>query len=290
MPITKQVPLHGRRAYISPLNDLVSRGTIATGGEDKSTIVLPGSHDMVAIWDDFLGDLVGDEWAYVEGDSGFSGALVTGTGGVFRLLGSETQTANSPAENLALTQGLFKNWKADMGAGSMKNDRRLRMSARIKFDSVSRAAEGGRTHVFAGLADTGGAEMPVWDTGAGVLSAAADLMGFMFSPGGDTGWSLVSAKSVAGDSGDQLVVAGASHGPSANTYSNLAMEYRSGLSDTGGRVLFWIDGKLVGSISSPVASTVALTPWIGCFAQDTGHAPTLDIDYVNIAGTRDTGL
>lgn len=290
MTIRKQVPLHGRRAYLSPYDDVVARGAVATGGEDKPTIVLPGSHSVVALFDDFLGDLVGDEWAFVEGDTGFSGALVTGSGGVFRLLGSETQTANSPAECLALTQGLFLNWKANMGAGSMKTDRRLRMSVRLKQEIVSRTAEAGRTHVFVGLADTGGAEMVGYDTGAGIITNAADAVGFLFSPGGDTGWTLLAAKSVAGDSGDQSVVAGSSYGPTANTYTTLELEVRSGLSDTGGQAFFWIDGKLVGRIASPVASTVALTPWIGGFAQDTGYAAQIDVDYVAISGSRDTGL
>src|SRR3990167_7937213 len=112
MPITKQVPLHGRRAYISPYNDLVSRGAVATGGEDKPTMIMPGSHDMVAIWDDFLGDLIGDEWAYVEGDTGYANAIQTGTGGVTRITGSETNGV-SPAECAAITQGLMLQWKAN---------------------------------------------------------------------------------------------------------------------------------------------------------------------------------
>jgi hypothetical protein len=290
MTIKKQVPLHGRRAFVSADDDLVGRNTVATGGEDKPSIILPGSIDTVALFDDFLGDLVGDEWAVAEGDTGLSSALTSASGGVFRLTGSETQTANSPAEVNALTQGLFKNWKPDAGKGSMKNPRRLRMVARVKFDSVSRVAEGGRAHVFVGLSDSGGAEMPAYDTGAGILSNAADLMGFLFSPGGDTGWTCVSAKSVAGDSGDQAVVAGASYGPSANTYTTLELDFHSGLSDTGGSVSFYIDGKPVGRISSPVASNVALTPWIGAFAQDTGYAPTIDVDLVNLANTRDTGF
>ena len=289
MTLRKQVSLHGLRAFLTKDNDLVARNALATGGEDKSTIVLPGSHSVVALFDDFLGDLIGDEWAYVEGDTGYSNAIQTGTGGVTRITGSETNGV-SPAECAAITQGLMKQWKADMGVGSMKTDRRLRMSARVKFDSVSRTAEGGRTHVFVGLADTGGAEFPAYDTGAGVISAAADLVGFMFSPGGDTGWSLVSVKSVAGDSGDQLVVAGSTNGPSANTYANLELEVNSGISDSGGTAHFWVNGVKVGRISSPVGSTVALTPWVGTWCQDTGYAQTLDVDYLALSGNRDTGL
>jgi hypothetical protein len=155
---------------------------------------------------------------------------------------------------------------------------------------VSRTAEGGREHVFVGFSDTGGAEMPAYDTGAGVISQAANCVGFLLSPGGDTGWSLVSAKSTAGDSGDQLAVAGSSYVPTSNVYQTLEVEIRSGNSDTGGAAHFWIDGKHVGSINSPVNSATALTPWIGQFPQDTGYAGNLDIDYINISQPRDTGL
>ena len=281
---TKQVSLHGKRVYLTPEDILVARNAMATGGDDKPSVVVPGSHDTVALFDDFLGDLVADEWAYVEADTGYSGVIQTGTGGVFRITGSETNGV-APTDVAALTAGLVKNWKADMGG---PKGGRLRLTWRGKFDSVSRTAEGGRTHVFVGFSDSGGAEMPAYDTGGGVISNAADMVGFLFSPGGDTGWSLVSVKSTAGDSGDQLSVPVI--GPAANVYDTLELEVRSGLNDTGGTAHFWIDGIKRGSIASPVNSAVALTPWVGMWVQDTGYAATLDTDYIAISAPRDTGL
>jgi hypothetical protein len=241
----------------------------------------------VAIFDDFLGDVVRDEWAFVQGDTGIAtGAIVTGSGGVYRITGSETNGV-APESCCALTQGLMLQWKPDAGGPKAG---RLRLTARVKVSTVSRTAEGGREHVFVGFSDTGGAEMPAYDTGAGVISQAANCVGFLLSPGGDTGWSLVSAKSTAGDSGDQLAVAGSSYVPTSNVYQTLEVEIRSGNSDTGGAAHFWIDGKHVGSINSPVNSATALTPWIGQFPQDTGYAGNLDIDYINISQPRDTGL
>jgi len=286
--------IHRRMLGIGVRDEVIARSGFVAGGEDRPAIVLPGNPDTVAFFDDFLGDLVADEWAAVEGsDTGTNAGLVTGTGGVYRITDSVTVAGSAPEVRLgALTQGLFKNWKANMGAGSMKTDRRLRLTARATDSSLTRAVDGGRTHAFIGFSDTGGAEFPAFDTGAGVISSAADLVGFMFSPGGDTGWSLVSVKSTAGDSGDQLVVPGPSYGPSANAYTTLEVEVRSGLSDTGGRAHFWIDGKKVGTIDSPVGSAIALTPWLGAFGQDTGNTAgkSFDIDYVAISGNRDTGL
>lgn len=290
MTVNKQVSLHGKRAFITKDDQLVSSNSFVTGGDDKPSIVLPGSHDTVAIFDDFLGDLIDDAWSYVEADTGYSGSITTGTNGIFRITGSETQLVAPDTATAAVTQGLMKQWKVNMGQGSMVTPRFLRLSARIKLETVTRTAEGGRTHAFIGFSDSGGAELPAWDTGAGFITAAADAVGFAFSPGGDTGWSLVSAKSTAGDSGDQLVVAGATRGPSANTYTTVELEVRSGGSDTGGTAHFWVDGKKVGTIASPVNSAVAMTPWIGMFVQDTGAAQFMDIDYIAVSGSRDTGL
>lgn len=272
--------LHRRLVGITNRDELIARTGFVSGGEDKPAIVLPGSHDSVALFDDFLGDLVADEWAYVEGDTGYSGVVSTATNGIFRILSSNTG-ALAPTSVGALTAGLFKNWKANMGGP--KNGR-LRLSARVKLENITRTAD--RIHAFVGFSDSGGAEMPAFDTGAGIISNAADLVGFLFAPGGDTGWSLISAKSTAGDSGDQLVVSGVT--PVANTYTTLEVEVRTGNSDTGGRAHFWIDGIKRGTIDSPVNTATALTPFIGMWVQDTGDQ-YMDIDYIAVSAPRDTG-
>lgn len=273
--------IHRRMLGITRDDQVIARDGFVAGGDDRPAIVLPGCPTHVALFDDFLGDLVADEWAFVEGDTGFTGAVETGTGGIFRILSSNTGGV-APTANGALTQGLFKNWKANMGGPKAG---RLRLTARVKLENITRTAD--RIHAFIGFSDSGGAEMPAYDTGAGIISNAADLVGFLFAPGGDTGWSLISVKSTAGDSGDQLVVAGV--GPTANTYTTLEVEVRSGLSDTGGRAHFWIDGVKRGTIDSPVGSAIALTPWLGFWCQDTGDQ-FFDIDYVAISAPRDTGL
>lgn len=285
MTVTQKWSGHGSELFTTHDEQVAGRNGFVAGGKDKPSIVFP-SPDTVAVFEDFLGD-TGELGGFtrVSGDTGFSGSKTSATNGVYRLNGSETQGV-APTACQAITGGLMKNWKID--SGGPKNGR-VRMAWRGKFDSVSRTAEAGRLHAFIGLADTGGAEQIIYDTGAGIISAAADYVGFMFSAGGDTGWSLVAGKSTSGDSGDQLVVAGSSYGPSANTYTVLEMEIRSGISDTGAAARFWIDGKSVGTISSPVNSAVALTPWIGYFPQDTGWANAMDTDYVNISAARDTG-
>ncbi len=289
MSFKMQKSLWGLKLFVTKDDDLVSRGPHASGGEDKPTIVLPGSPDHVALFDDFLGDLIADEWAIVKGDTGISGgAIANVVNGVLRLSGSETIATAAPEQNVALTQGLFKQWKADMGG---RKSGRLRLVARVKHP-VSVAAEGGRHHLFVGFSDSGGAEMPAYDTGGGIQSPASDVVGFILSPTGSVTdrWTLMAAKGVANDSGDQQVTPSlALAAPVTNRYDTLELEVRNGLGDTGGCAHFWINGKKVGTINSPVGSGVALTPWIGGFVQDTGFAQAIDIDLVNVSAPRDTG-
>jgi hypothetical protein len=281
--------IHRRMLGIGVRDEVISRAGFVAGGEDRPSIVLPGNPDTVALFDDFLGDLIADEWAFVKGDTGLTGAAIANiTNGVVRLTGSETVAANGPETNGALTQGLFKQWKADMGG---RKNGRLRLSARIKAP-ISTAAEGGRHHLFVGFSDSGGAEVPAFDTGGGIISNAADVVGFVYGPtsaSNSNTWQLVAAKSTAGDSGDQLVTPSPVVTPVTNVYDTLEVEVRNGISDTGGSAHFWINGKKVGTINSPVGSGIALTPWIGGFVQDTGFALAIDVDYVAISAPRDTG-
>jgi hypothetical protein len=274
--------IHRRVLGINPNDQVVAPQGVMVGGEGKPAAVLAGDPNYVAIFDDFLGDLIGDAWATVEGDTGYTQGLQTGTNGVYRILSSNTGTL-APTSASALTSGLFLNWKANQRKA--REPGRLRLSARVKLENITRT--GDRIHAFIGFSDSGGAEMPAYDTGAGVISNAADCVGFLFSPGGDTGWSLVAAKSIAGDSGDQLsvpVVAAV-----ANTYDTLELEVFSPSGDTGATAHFWINGVKRGQIHSPVASSVALTPWVGMWVQDTGDQ-YMDIDFITISAPRDTGL
>lgn len=283
MSLSKKFSIHGLEAFTSHDGELVGGKGLATGGSGRPSVLFP-SNDIVSIFDDFLGDLVADEWSYVEGDTGYSGALANVTQGVFRISGSETNGVD-PTFNAALTQGLVRQWKPNQG-GPGKG--RLRMAWRGKIGTVTRTAEAGRTHVFVGFSDSGGAEMPVYDTGAGMISNAADLLGFLYSPTGQNAdWTAVSAKSTAGDSGDQLAATGKT--PVSNVYTTLEIELRSGIGDTGSTAHFWVDGIPVALITSPVNSAAALTPWVGLWVQDTGWAGQLDTDYINLSAPRDTG-
>jgi hypothetical protein len=252
---TKQKSLWGLKAYISPQNVLVSQSTFAAGGEASigrqgGNIVLPGSPDVVALFDDFLGHIGDtgaiDGWELVNGDAdtGATGSIghVSATNGVMRVNFAGT-ALNTPAAAIGFTGGLMKNWKA--------NQKNLRIQARVKIPSLA------SVNAFIGFSDSGGAEMPAYDTGGGVITNAADGIGWMYSNlGGVTNWRGVSARSVAGDSGD---------------YAD-----------------FFRNGLFVNRISQPVDKAVAMTPGVWLFGSDTGTIQ-VDVDYINVSASRDTG-
>lgn len=286
----KQVSIHGKRAYLTEKR-LVSEAGFVAGGENSEgtniggDVVLPGSPRHVAIFDDFIGD-TGTQgnggWRFVKGDTGTVsvGGMITGTNGVYRI-SSEPTPLNAPTEIFAISHHLMRQWKAHQGPGGVYGD--FGFACRIKADQWNKTTK--RMHIFVGLNDTGGAEAPIYDTGAGIQTPAGDFVGFAFMPGGDTGWTLVAAQNGT----DQIVATGSATTPTDNVYEQLAFVVRRGAGDTGGTAYFFRNGKLLGKINNPVTGTVALTPWLGYWYQDTGPR-VLDIDYVNVYALRDTGL
>jgi hypothetical protein len=289
MAFTKQVSLHGKRAYVTTRDQVAGRGGFVAGGDDKPSIAYPAP-DVVATFTDFIGYTQtadtgvpisnGGGFGLATGDTGHANGFQAVTNGVFRIFATPTVAAKTSAGGVAV-KGRLLQWKGNQGAGK---DSFLHLAARIKRQSVSRTLN--RTHLFVGFTDIASYEFPAYDTGGDVISAPNDYMGIMGSPGGDTGYSGVAAKGVAGDSGDQVVAL--EDTATDNVYDVLEMIYQRGPSDTGGAVTFLINGVNKGRISSPVQSNVALTPCVYAFLQDTGTG-AVDIDWIAVSASRDTG-
>jgi hypothetical protein len=278
----KQQGHYGRRLYITPENETVAqKGFVAGGdlsvGNKGGSVVLPGNPAVVAVFDDFLGDLVGDEWNFDENDTGavdISGAVAAGTNGIFRLA-FVANSAPTPLNHGLINTGLFPQWKAKQG--------NLRFAARIKIDDLTGA------NVFAGFADTGAGQQPLYDTGddAGVpLALSSSAVGFLYSGGAgspSTAWRgvAVNADTVA------TPIAGAD--PTDNVYTVLEIEFGdTGAGGDGKIARFWQDGVLKGAISNPVPAARAMVPVVSAFKSES-NAVNVDIDYLNISGNRDTG-
>lgn len=288
MSVTKQVSLHGKRAFITPDDQLASKNGFVGGGDGKPAIVLPGSPDTTAIFDDFyasvgadlLGDtgIAGQYFITRKGDTGTTGLITAGTNGVFRFTPSQTAATPGVAATTFGMVGPQLSWKANQGPGAFSG--RLRIGARVKKSIYT----GGEHGIFVGFTDTVSAEMPVYDTGGSADGAAAtNAFGIGWNLGGNAGWT---GYAVDTDVLQSAVLTTAA--PTANAYVTLEAELHRGTSDTGGTVTFYIDGVAKGSIDNPCNVTTALTPCI--YGYDTGGASLVDIDWVNVAAPRDTGL
>ena len=296
MTLKKQVSLHGDRAYISTEDMLVGKGGLATGGEGKPAIIYP-SADVVAIFDDFLSSRLLNVGAFdtgknigaglyfqsVAGDSGAAGGVVAsgGAGGVYRI----TTTASGAGDATGATAGIVNEalfWQPRGGAKGALG--RLRFACRATANPFIANGLGG---MFMGFTDTIAAEMPAYDTGGGIVTPAANCIGFMWNTDGDTGWVGVGAKGTFNDSGDQHVILDAATPVSDGQFRVYEVDVARSPGDTGGTATFYIDGIPVGTIISGIATDSALTPCV--MAYDTGGARQVSIDWINVSMPRDTG-
>lgn len=270
----------------TPLSQVIMPGGFEAGGEGRPTIVFPGP-DTVAVFDDFHANSdtgSGTDFPskfrqgyWIKGSSD-TGQTVPATGvvgnsvssltnGVYRMTSSATSTQDPQAGAQSLNSP--PQWKANQG--------RLRFSARLKIATLL------GNNVFVGFTDTGGTELPVYDTGSvTLLTPAADFVGFL--KGGGAGAVNTTWRAVAGKANvDQVATTGIT--PTANVYNTLEIE----ISQDGAKADFWIDGILKASINT-AAVTATVPLGAGVWRSNTeGAADAIDIDWVNVSAARDTG-
>lgn len=247
-----------------------NRKLVASGGfvagRHGNQIVLP-SPSTVALYDDFLGDLIADEWNAVEGsDSDATQAvLASGIGGVLRLT-SGNDDANGTQATDASGVTSYLNWQASNGG--------LRMQARIKVSRITDA------YIFVGFTDVITAELPVISASSAdtLTSNASDGCGFMFDTNMATdNWWLVG---VANNTDATAQDVGAA--PVAADYETLAVEV-----DSSGVATFYRNGVQVGTaMTGAVTAATDLTPCVYVSNADGTSAVTLDVDYINVSMNR----
>ncbi len=322
MSLQKQVGIHGGRVFLTSDDILVAKSGLCVGGDGGPSVVY-GGPDTVAIFEDFLSKSVsgfgdtgfskthesGPYFQVVTADTGRNAALQQNfSSGVLRLNPDGSGNFTTPAASVMAIVGHSASWKANMGKGAHAG--RLRFGCRVKSSGGSRQNTGlswNNRGIFLGFTDTGilaTPEMPYFDTGivsgteatdTGRLHAgteAYNCVGFYYGERSDTGWRGISASSgstsISNDSGDQEILLDATN-PDANRWYTLEIEIRRGSGDTGGTATFFIDGSPKGSITSPVSTSVPLTPVIAMLNSDTGQG-VLDIDWIAVSGPRDTGV
>lgn len=287
--------LHRRHVGITNDEELMATKGYVAGGDGKPAIRYP-SPDYVALFEDFqfspgagLGSndtgidasildtgMAGLNFITRKGDVAITGAIVASTNGVFRFTHANVGTDTVAGASAGFVQPTL-NWKVNQGKGAGAGS--LRFGVRLKRSIYT----GGEHGLFVGFTDTTAHEVPFHDTGGTADKAAASNgFGIGWNVSGDTGWH---AFAVDGNTVQELNLGTAT--PTANAWVTLEMEAHRSITDTGGRVDFWVDGIKKGTIANPCNVSTALTP--ACYSYDTGGASSMDYDWVAVSAPRDTG-
>lgn len=210
--------------------------------------------------DDFLGDVLADQW---NGRVGSDPQCVTPTiladqvRGVVRAVTGDDAAATMAVNGVQLERAL--NWSANQGG--------LVLEAKVKMSAITAAA------VFVGLTDQVAAlEMP-FTLGAGnaLTSNASDAVGVLFDTAADTDtWWLVGVAADVDAAKQDTTLA-----PVADTYETWRIELSSA-----GVATFYRNGVAIGTtMTGAVTASVALTPVIAAFSRGAASR-NIDSDYI----------
>jgi len=212
----------------------------------------------VTLSDDFLGDLLSDEYSGAGGSDAQALAPIINAqqGGVVRLTSGNVGGDDDAVDASVMTHSL--SWPADAGG--------LMIEARVKVDIITECM------VFVGFTDVLGTttvEFPLEYATATVTANAADAVGIIFDT--DSTNDFLTGGGVKATA----VTAGIEHtaGMVAATYITLRVEVRAD-----GSAAFYVNGTLVGTVAAAVTITVDMTPVIACMSRDT-TSKVLDVDY-----------
>lgn len=219
----------------------------------------------IRLFDDFLGDVIADQWSAAVGNDA-QAVIATinagAVGGTVRLTTGDTTTVSESAS--VLTHGL--NWKASNGG--------LVFEARVT--PVSSVAD---VAYFVGLTDvlaTSTLEIPVTLSGTTFTTNATDAVGFVYDTAATT--DVWYGKGVKNDTDSATLTTAVA--PAAGTAVVLRVEVNAD-----GDATFYINGTKLGTIEDAVTASVALTPVISAMARTT-TSKSIDVDYVYVEADR----
>jgi len=236
----------GLTATAAEINILASSGV----SQDELQSVDPSQ--KVTFYDDFLGDVLADQWTGLAGTDGqaIAPAIVAGTvNGVVRLVSGDANT-DVATDASQLVGG--RNWRASNGD--------LVFEARVAFQTAT------NEELFIGFTDSIALEMPFTSAAAAV---ADDAVGFFLDTADDTTFDCVAVKATA----VQTAVADVQT-PSAGTYQVYRIEITAA-----GNVTFYANGSSVGTMTAAVTTSALLAPTI-IHRSLTTASQNVDVDYV----------
>ncbi len=219
---------------------------------------------QVTLFDDFLGDVIADQWSAAKG-SDAQAVIATinaaSIGGTVRLTSGDSVVVAESSSSL--THAL--NWKAANGG----------LVFETKVTPVSSVAN---VAYFIGLTDvlaTTTLEEPVTLSTTTFTSNATDCVGFVFDTAATT--DVFYCIGVANDVDTSSVATSA---PVADTAITLRIEL-----STAGGASFYVNGARVATIAAAVTASVALTPVIEVMARTT-TSKSIDVDHVYMSMNR----
>lgn len=221
---------------------------------------------LVELFDDFLGDVLADEW---NGRVGSNGSCVTPTitaavGGAVRLTTGADAGGTMALNGSQLESSL--NWQA--------NSVGLMCEFRIKLSAITNVA------VFIGLTDQVSAlEIPIESAASAdtLTSNAADAVGVMFDTSMATdNWWLVGVSNTTPATAQDSAVA-----PSAGTYETWRITV-----STGGTATFYRNGTAIGTaMTGSTRGTVPLTPVVAALSRGAASR-NIDLDHILVEQNR----
>jgi hypothetical protein len=256
--------LYGKKLGVGNDGQLISEGGFQSGLDGFQTY-LP-SASKVVFFDDFLGDVILDQWNLVEGtDSATSDAaiLAGGIGGVLRITTGDAGTGLA-ADMPQLTQAL--QWQASNGG--------LVIQARMKLSAITTC------YAFIGFTDLVTLEAPIISAASAdtFTTNATDAVGFMFDTRmtTDTWWLTGVANDV------DATMQNSGFAPVADTYATFRIEISSA-----GVATFFYNGAQVGTaMTGALTPATDLTPTIAVGKTSVAASMTADLDYVYVAMNR----
>ena len=225
----------------------------------------PGISTYCRWIDDFVGDLIADEWTPLAGIDSPAAAPAILTSGNCGIIAFTTGDAGDTFANDSSQLSSHLNWKASNGG--------LFVEARLKC--VSSVANIGLNF---GFTDTSALEMPITLSGTTLTTNASDAAVFVFDTAADT--DVLNIQGVKANSDTALLAATGALAPTADTWFTLGVGI-----DSSGTASFYYNRAFVGQVANAVTTSVALTPTIGYVTRTTA-SKVLYCDYVIVSQLR----
>ena len=250
------------------------RFRVSTGGSNAEAVYLDGFYFQpaeflpnctVRHFDDFLGDVLADQWGSAVGSDPqcvAPAALAGISRGVVRMTTGDDAAATMAVNGVQLVSAA--QWQTSNGG--------LVFEARARISAITLA------QFFVGLTDTLALEAPFTLAAGDVLTAtASDAVGFLFDTAADTDtwWLVGGANNVAATKQNTGL------SPAASTNETFRIEMTAA-----GVATFYRNGSQIGTaMTGAVTAATLLTPYVGGFSRTTATR-LIDCDYVLIETDR----